>query len=133
MAVDKPTERAQEALAGALRQAADRHHQLVEPEHLLLALLEQREGIVTPLLEQAGVSLDTLRQAAEAAVAKRPEVRGADVDQQVSPAFARIMRKAGSDAESMGDQYISTEHLIGALLAEPAPARCPSDLRAACR
>ena len=72
MAVDKPTERAQEALAGALRQAADRHHQLVEPEHLLLALLEQREGIVTPLLEQAGVSLDTLRQAAEAAVAKRP-------------------------------------------------------------
>ncbi|MEZ5079779.1 MAG: ATP-dependent chaperone ClpB [Thermoleophilia bacterium] len=123
MAVDKPTERAQEALAGALRQAADRHHQLVEPEHLLLALLEQREGIVTPLLEQAGVSLDTLRQAAEAAVAKRPEVRGADVDQQVSPAFARIMRKAGSDAESMGDQYISTEHLIGALLAEPSPAR----------
>ncbi|MFN8110754.1 MAG: Clp protease N-terminal domain-containing protein, partial [Thermoleophilia bacterium] len=123
MAVDRPTERAQQAIAGALRLAADRHQQQVEPEHLLLALLAEREGIVNPLLEKAGADLARVAAEADRAAARRPEVRGADVDQQVSPALRRVLRRAGDEAESMGDQYISTEHLVMALLAEDSQAQ----------
>ncbi|MCC6829728.1 MAG: ATP-dependent chaperone ClpB [Thermoleophilia bacterium] len=123
MAVDKPTERAQEALAGAVRAAQDRNHQLVEPEHLLLALLAQREGIVEPLIEKAGANIDAIRAAAERQVAKRPEVRGAEGNEQLSPAFRRVLRRAGDEAERMGDEFLSTEHLVIALLGEPSPGR----------
>ncbi len=123
MAVDKPTERAQEALAGAVRQAQDRNNQLVEPEHLLLALLAQREGIVGPLLEKAGAGIDAIGAAVEREVAKRPQVRGAEGNEQLSPAFRRVLRRAGDEAERMGDEYLSTEHLVIALLNEPSPAR----------
>jgi ATP-dependent Clp protease ATP-binding subunit ClpB len=123
VSVDKPTERAQEALAGAVRLAEDHGNQLVEPEHLLLALLAGREGIVEPLLEKAGASRDAIATAGVRAAGRRPTVRGGNVEQQLSPAFRRVVRRAGDEAERMGDEYISTEHLLMALLAEPSPAR----------
>jgi len=123
MPVERPTERAQAALADAVRAAADRSNQRVEPEHLLLALLGQREGLIDPLITSAGARIDAVRMAAEQAVDKCPQVRGGNVEQQLSPAFERVIRRAGQEAERLTDEFISTEHLLLALVIEPSPAR----------
>ncbi|HWH13700.1 MAG TPA: ATP-dependent chaperone ClpB, partial [Miltoncostaeaceae bacterium] len=123
MAVDRPTEKAQEAMAGALRRAQDGDHPQIEPEHLLLALLDQREGIVEPLVERAGGVVPVVRARAEEALARRPQVRGGNVEHRPSPAFGRVVRRAGQEAERLGDQFISTEHLLLALLQEDSPAK----------
>ncbi|MGB0732010.1 MAG: Clp protease N-terminal domain-containing protein, partial [Miltoncostaeaceae bacterium] len=86
MPVDKPTERAAEALGAAQALAETRGNQLVEPEHLLLALLDQPEGVVQPIVERAGADPATLRAAAQAAVEARPTVSGAQVSVEFSPA-----------------------------------------------
>ena len=85
MAIEKLTERANEALTAAIRVAEDNANQLVEPEHLLLALLASREGIVEPLLDAAGARIDLVRAAAEQKLERRPQVRGGQVEQRVSP------------------------------------------------
>jgi ATP-dependent Clp protease ATP-binding subunit ClpB len=123
MPVERPTERAQAALADAVRTAADRSNQRVEPEHLLLALLGQREGLIDPLITSAGARIEAVRTAAQQAVDKCPQVRGGNVEQQLSPAFERVIRRAGQEAERLTDEFISTEHLLLALLIEPSPAR----------
>jgi len=123
MPVERPTERAQAALAEAVRLAADRSNQRVDPEHLLLALLGQREGLIDPLITSAGAGIDAVRAAAEQAVDRCPQVRGGDMQQQLSPAFERVIRRAGQEAERMTDEFISTEHLLLALVIEPSPAR----------
>jgi ATP-dependent Clp protease ATP-binding subunit ClpB len=122
MPVDKPTVRAQEALAAAASDAEARGHQAVEPVHLLLALLDAREGVVGPVLERAGADLASLRAATLAAIERLPVVRGT-TQQHVSPAFRAVISRAGREAERLNDEYISTEHLLLGLLAEPSPAR----------
>ncbi len=123
MAVERPTERAQAALADAVRFAAERDNQRVEPEHLLVALLGQREGLIDPLITSAGASVDAVRTGAEQAVARCPQVRGGNVEQRMSPAFERVVRRAGQEAERLTDEFISTEHLLLALVIEPSKAR----------
>ena len=123
MAVDKPTERAQEAIAGSARIAAERGNPVVEPDHLLAALLEAREGIVEPVLARAGADLPALRAAVDAAMAKRPQVSGSATGAQLSTPFRNVLRRAGQEAEALDDQFISTEHLLLALVEEPGPAR----------
>jgi ATP-dependent Clp protease ATP-binding subunit ClpB len=122
MAVDQPTVRAQEALAAAAALAEERGHQAMEPEHLLLALLDAREGVVVPVLERAGADLAALRAATVAALERRPVVRGA-TQQHVSPAFRDVLKRAGREAERLRDEFISTEHLLLGLMGEPSPAR----------
>ncbi len=122
MAVDKPTEKAQEAIAESARLAGDRGNQAVEPEHLLLALLDAREGVVEPVLQRAGADLPGLRAATVAAIDRRAQVSGAAAGAQVSNPFRQVLRRAGQEAERLDDEYISTEHLLLALLEEPSPA-----------
>ncbi|HET6689563.1 MAG TPA: Clp protease N-terminal domain-containing protein, partial [Miltoncostaeaceae bacterium] len=123
MPVDKPTERAQEAIAGSARIAAERGNPVVEPDHLLAALLEAREGIVEPVLARAGADVPGLRAAVDAAMAKRPQVSGSATGAQLSTPFRNVLRRAGQEAEALDDQFISTEHLLLALAEEPGPAR----------
>jgi len=123
MPVDKPTERAAEALGAAQALAETRGNQLVEPEHLLLCLLDQPEGVVQPIVERAGANPAQLRAAAQAAVEARPTVSGASVTVEFSPAFKAVVRKAGQEAEALTDEYISTEHLLLALVDETGPAK----------
>ena len=122
MAVDKPTERAQEAIAESARLAADRGNQVVEPEHLLLALLDAREGVVEPVLQRAGADLPALRAATLAALERRAQVSGT-AGAELSNAYRAVLRRAGQEAERLNDEYISTEHLLLALLEESSPAR----------
>jgi ATP-dependent Clp protease ATP-binding subunit ClpB len=123
MAVDTPTQRAQEAIAESARLAGDRGNQVVEPEHLLLALLDAREGVVDPLLQRAGADMPALRAATVAAIERRAQVSGPTAGAQPSNGFRAVLRRAGQEAERLGDQYISTEHLLLGLLEEPSPAR----------
>jgi ATP-dependent Clp protease ATP-binding subunit ClpB len=123
MAVDQPTQRAQEAIAESARLAGDRGNQVVEPEHLLLALLDAREGVVEPLLQRAGADIPALRAATVAAIERRAQVSGPAAGAQPSNGFRAVLRRAGQEAERLGDQYISTEHLLLGLLEEPSPAR----------
>ena len=123
MAVDKPTVRASEALAGAQTLAETRGNQLVEPEHLLLSLLDQPEGVVQPIVERAGADPRALRAGAQAAVEARPSVSGANVTVEFAPAFRAVVRRAGEEAATLQDEYISTEHLLLALVEDGGPAR----------
>ena len=123
MPVDKPTERAAEALGAAQTLAETRGNQLVEPEHLLLALLDQPEGVVQPIVERAGANPAALRAAAQAAVEARPTVSGSSVTVEFAPAFKAVIRRAGQEAEALTDEYISTEHLLLALAEEAGPAK----------
>ena len=122
MSVNRPTVRAQEALAAAVELAAERGHPQTEPEHLLVGLIGQPEGVVAPVLERAGTDVAVLSRGLEAALARRPVVRGAG-SPPPSPAFQEVVRRAGSQAEGMSDEYISTEHLLLGLLNEPSAAR----------
>ncbi len=123
MAVDKPTVRASEALAGAQTLAETRGNQLVEPEHLLLSLLDQPEGVVQPIVERAGADPRALRAGAQAAVEARPSVSGANVTVEFAPAFRAVVRRAGEEAATLQDEYISTEHLLLALVEDGGTAR----------
>ncbi len=122
MAVEQYTVRAQEAIAAAQTSAEARQQQIIEPAHLLVALLDAREGIVEPLLDKAGADVAALRTAANAAVDRLPVVRGAS-QQHASAAFRDVVNYAGREAERLGDEYVSTEHLVLGLVGEPSSAR----------
>jgi ATP-dependent Clp protease ATP-binding subunit ClpB len=114
---NKLTMKSQAALEGARQQAIARSHQAIEPEHLLVALLSDPEGVVYPLLHAVGVSPKPLRDQADAALDRLPKVyaQGA-AEVRVSPALAMVLDAAFREAEALSDEYVSTEHLLLALL-----------------
>jgi ATP-dependent Clp protease ATP-binding subunit ClpB len=110
MRTDQLTRKAREALRDAQALAEQRQHPTVTPMHALLCLVAQRDGVVPSLLTKLGVAPTSLEAAAEAELAKQPVVRGAKVG--VSNALGVVMKGAANEAESMQDEYISTEHLF---------------------
>ena len=117
MRLDKLTHKAQEALQAADSTARARHHARVEPEHLLLALWEQRDGVVRPLLERAAGPETDLAANLEAALSARSKQYGDGGQTPVSPELAQVLQTAEREADRLQDQYTSTEHLLLALLA----------------
>ncbi|HJZ62208.1 MAG TPA: ATP-dependent chaperone ClpB [Miltoncostaeaceae bacterium] len=122
MPIDQYTVKAQEALAAAQAAAESRDQQVIEPEHLLAALLDQPEGVVGPVLERAGADAARLKADADAAVARRPVVRGAS-QRTISQELRDVLVAAGAEAERLGDEYISTEHLLLGLEGRTSPAQ----------
>jgi ATP-dependent Clp protease ATP-binding subunit ClpB len=114
MKLDRFTERAQEALQGAAELARERGQQAVEPEHLLLALVREEEGVARTLLERAGVSVQALEPALVSTVERFPKVSGGG-QPYLSPALNKAIEQAEREAERLKDEYISTEHLVLAL------------------
>ncbi len=115
------TAKSTEALHDAQTKALRFGHTEVDGEHLLLALLDQRDGIVPRLLAQAGADPDRLRTALEAELAKRPRVSGPGVapgQVQVTQRLARLLDGAKQEADRLKDEYVSVEHLVMALLEE---------------
>jgi len=115
------TQKSQEALHDAQTKALRFGHTEVDGEHLLLALLDQPEGIAPRLLNQAGADPDRLRTALEAELAKRPRVTGPGVNPgevRVTQRLASVLDTAGQEAGRLKDDYVSVEHLLMALLAE---------------
>ena len=114
MKLDRFTERAQEALQDAAELARDLGQQAVEPEHLLLALVRQAEGVGRTLLERAGVSVQALEPALVSTVERFPRVSGGG-QPYISAALNKALEQAEQQAERLKDEYISTEHLLLAL------------------
>ena len=111
MRLDKFTVKAQEAIQAAQSLADRQEHQTIEPEHVLAALLEQREGVVAPILGKLGAHPDAVRRAVEAELARLPKVRGAG-GQYLGERLKATFERAQREAERLKDEYVSTEHLL---------------------
>ena len=114
MRYDKLTLKAQEALQEADSLAHSYTHSSLETEHLLLALLEQKDGIVRPLLERIGADPGELNAAVRQSLARRPKVTG-DAQLTMSPQLSRVLNKAEQEADALKDEFTSTEHLLLAM------------------
>jgi len=114
MRLDKFTVKAQEALQAAQSKADQHNHQAIEPEHLLSALLEQREGVVGPVLAKLGARPDAIQRELEAALGKLPAVKGGS-GQYLGDRTRQTLERAQKEAERLKDEYVSTEHLLLAL------------------
>src|SRR5918999_1358427 len=120
MQADRFTVKSQEALAAAQRLATARKNPEVAPQHLLLALLEQDGGIVVPVLRRAGADPERVRRLANEALDAAPTVSGDASAPALGQDLIRLLQAADDEARGMGDEYVSTEHLLLALAAEPA-------------
>jgi ATP-dependent Clp protease ATP-binding subunit ClpB len=111
---DKLTVKAQEAVQSAQEIAARHEHQLVEPIHLLAALVAQRDGIVPPLLSRLGIRPEALASDLELRLGRLPKVTGV-AQQQLSPAANKVLEGAFVEAEQFKDEFVSAEHLLLAI------------------
>ena len=116
MRLDKFTLRGQEAIQSAIELAEKNQHQQVEPEHLLVAMLEQPEGIVRPILGKLGANVAVILNDMQAAVARFPRVQGGQ--QYFSNRTTQIFTASQTQADKMQDEFISTEHLLLAIAEE---------------
>jgi len=116
MRFDKFTLKAQEVIQNSQEIASQRGHQQIEPEHLLYALLEQREGIIPPLLGKIGVKEDAIVQELGEALDQVPSVSGAGFGSAyISPRSKAVFDQALKEAKQMRDEYVSIEHLVLAI------------------
>jgi ATP-dependent Clp protease ATP-binding subunit ClpB len=119
MNMEKFTLKAQEALQEAKSIAERKHHQQIDVEHLLLALLGQKEGIVIPILQKLGANTDLVVSQLENDLNRIPQVTGRGVGQvYLSSRLNEIFNMAGKEAERLADEYLSTEHLLIAIADE---------------
>jgi ATP-dependent Clp protease ATP-binding subunit ClpB len=109
---DKFTVKSQEALQVAQGSAAENGNPEVLPLHLMAALLEDKEGVVRPVLEKVGVAVPQLQAAVHAAISKLPKVQGAAQQPGLSQALTKVLDGAFKEAENFKDDYVSTEHLL---------------------
>jgi ATP-dependent Clp protease ATP-binding subunit ClpB len=113
---NKLTLKAQEALQEAKSIAERKHHQQIEVEHLLLALLAQKDGIVIPILQKLGANPDLIHSQLENELNRIPQVTGRGVGQvYLSGRVNDILNAAWKEAEALTDEYLSTEHLLIAI------------------
>jgi len=110
---DKLTLKAQEAVQRANDIAAEHGNPELQPVHLLLALVEDREGIVPPVLEKIGASVEAIVADAQALIERLPKVSGGGATQaQLSAKASKVLENAFKEAERFKDEFVSTEHLL---------------------
>ncbi len=111
---DRLTVKSQEAVQAAIGHAADNGNPEALPLHLMAALLEDREGVVMPVLEKVGVPVEQLLSGVNSAIAKLPKVQGGG-QPGMSAALQKVLEQGFKEAENFKDDYVSTEHLLLAL------------------
>ncbi|MDR3744589.1 MAG: ATP-dependent chaperone ClpB [Acidobacteriaceae bacterium] len=126
---EKLTVKSQEAVQAAASMAAENGNPEVLPMHLLAALLEDREGVVLPVLEGAGVRVQELLAGVNAAISKLPKVSGSNAQPAMAASLQKILDRAAKEAESFKDEYISTEHLLLAMTEAPKIGGQPDSTR----
>ena len=114
---EKMTIKTQEALAAAVNEANSRKNGAIEPEHLLLALLDQEGGIVKPLLQKVGADTASLRKSLLDALDRLARISGDNAQPHLSTETNRLLENAEHEANALKDQFISTEHLLMGFLA----------------
>jgi len=117
MNYEKLTIKAQEAINDASAIAQKEDHSQLETEHLLLALLRQQDGIVAPLVERIGADTSRLAADVEALLKQTPKAYGEAVQLHFSSAASKILAKAETEAASLKDEFVSTEHILIAISA----------------
>ena len=108
---DKFTLKSQEAVQAAQDVAAKKKHQQMEVEHLVLAMLDQQDGVVLPVIKKLGADGGKVRSEMEAAIDRIPTVEGL-VQTYLSPRLNKLFDRAEEEAGRLKDEYISTEHLL---------------------
>ena len=113
MQFDKFTLKAQEVIQASQQLAERFSNQQIEPEHIIKAVLDQKEGVVPPLLGKIGADQNRLNKEFEAAIDKLPKVSGAGYGQSyLSPRSKTVLDKAFKEAEQVKDEYVSLEHIL---------------------
>ncbi len=120
MDLNKYTEKARESLAQSQRIASDYNHSQIEPEHLLLALLQQSDGVVPQIINKLNASPRELEHALQEELQRRPKVYGAATQVGISTALQHVLQSAETQAQSMHDEFVSTEHLLMGLILAPS-------------
>jgi ATP-dependent Clp protease ATP-binding subunit ClpB len=121
---DKLTRKSQEALSAAVRRAAADGSPQVESVHLLLSLLDQADGTPGPLLRAVGADPALVAKQAEDRMARMPRARGATLSApEMSRPLLKVISTAAARAKQLGDEYISTEHLLVGLAADGGDAK----------
>ena len=110
MKLDRYTEKAQQAILGAQRLATDAQSPILDAEHILAALLEDPEGIPAVTLRQLGTDAARVAMDLGVALARRARIAGGTLT--LDPRAARLIERAEDEAKRLGDEYVSTEHLL---------------------
>src|SRR5262245_30302993 len=118
MQPDRFTIKSQEAVAAAQALAAERRNAEVAPAHLLVALVRQEDGLVVPILQKLGADVDGVTSRAVAAVEELPKL-SETAEVRPSSAFVNTLQQAEKEMAALGDEYISTEHILLALTDSP--------------
>jgi ATP-dependent Clp protease ATP-binding subunit ClpB len=115
---NKFTIKSQEAVQNAHEIASSYHNQLIEPEHLLAALVQDSDGTVVPILQKCGANVSFIKIKLNEVIERLPKVSGAGLGNQgLSQALGRVFENALKQAKDLKDEYISTEHLLLAMTA----------------
>ena len=122
MRLDKLTIKSQEALQQAQGLAEKRNHQAIDVEHLLFALMGQKEGVVLAILQKLGVPLGMVTERLEKALDRMPQITGAAGQTYITPRLKKVIESAESEAEALKDEYVSTEHLLLAMVQDSGDA-----------
>ncbi|MGC9372979.1 MAG: ATP-dependent chaperone ClpB [Thermovirgaceae bacterium] len=121
MDMNRLTQRSQEALSDAQKEAIRRGHQEVDNEHLLVALLNQENGLIPRILAKMDIAAGALKDSADRELDKRSSIRGPGVEPgkiYISGRLSRILVEAEESAKRLKDEYVSVEHLFAALIDE---------------
>ncbi len=115
MNANKFTQKMTEAVQAAQTLAQDRNHAEFDNEHILLAILDQPEGVAVPLLQKIGVAIAPLREKLNAAIAKRAQVHGLTAQTNLAAEAMAVLRQAEKQMGALKDEYMSVEHYLLAL------------------
>jgi len=122
MRLDKLTTKSQESLQQAQALAEKRNHQAIDVEHLLFALIGQKDGVVLALLQKLGAPLSALTERLQKALERLPQVTGGAGQSYITPRLKKLIEAAEAEAESLKDEYVSTEHLLLAMIQDKGEA-----------
>ncbi|MGE5262941.1 MAG: ATP-dependent chaperone ClpB [Acidobacteriota bacterium] len=114
--MNKLTEKAQEAVLAAQESAQSAQNSQIEPEHLMYALLTQGEGVVPQIISTLGANPEMLSQQFKGEIDRLPKAYGATAQVAVSPRLGRVLENANRQAANLHDEFVSTEHLLLALM-----------------
>src|SRR5438132_10785913 len=118
MRIDRFTSKLQEGLQEGQTLASQMQHQELTPEHLLLTLLRQQDGLARPLLEKLNVRTPEVEGRLEQELNRRPKISGA-TEQYLSADLRNVLNQAETEMTRLKDQYLSVEHFILALIDPP--------------
>ncbi len=119
---DKFTFKAQEAVQEAQKSAEEKSHQALEVEHLLLALVKQKDGVVIPTLQKVGANPSQIAARLEEELGKLPTVSGGAAQAYITPRLEKVFQEATGEADRLKDEYVSTEHLLLGIAGERSGA-----------